>query len=72
MGCLTKIIITILIVFIVFFVFLNSHWFQRLFYPIPHFEHVQEESGKYNMDPYLSWHNEVESKFNENANLVED
>ena len=68
MGCLTKIIITILIIFIAFLFIFNSHWFQRLFYPIPHFELVQEESGKYNIDPYLIMAMmRVESKFNENA-----
>lgn len=68
MGCLTKIIIIILIIFATSIFLLNSQWFQRLFYPMPHFELVKEESEKFDIDPYLMMAvMRVESKFNENA-----
>lgn len=68
LGCLTKIIITLLIIILSLLLIFNSQWFQRLFYPIPHFEIVKEESEKFDIDPYLVMAvMRVESKFNEKA-----
>lgn len=68
LGCLTKIITFILIIILAFVLILNSQWFQRVLYPVPHLELIKEETQKYDLDPFLVMAViRVESKFNERA-----